>query len=739
MRMTPAVPRDRWKQQISWKTGQRERRSQLVSAALLLGLSLLFTGKLAQAKEATPGVPERPHVDLIVIIDTSESMVGAGGSPVIFPAVKEAAKQLVEWCEPGDSIVLMSYDEKVRKQDPVSIRGGADTHAVNSRIGALKAKGLWTYTAAAISDALEQAQRLDEVEKSLPEGPHVKMIVLFTDGINDPPPYIKKGGAVSLAEVAKRYSDMPWFVWQVQVGPEIDREVESAGLPGYQPVQARKAPELMAAVREQILKRMEEKTRRWSLRLDPAALDFAAMQQGQHATKEIHLVTNSRDGTGHVRLKASTPNTGVRTTVVPEDIAIQAGQGVAQVSIELTPDAPLGSVTGLVTAEVTDGALDLKTPAVTWTATVGARPHAVRFEPATLNFANLHPGGRVTKELAFITDPRVVGGLIRIRADTSRGDSGIAVDPADVEINADGRGQTKVTLAVAPTAAAGPRTGRLTIAVAGGALELNAATIDWSTSVEWSPIRLEPASLDFGKVRAGKGDLREVKLLTTAEGAAGKVRLRPEGVPAGIQVSVIPEEVSINANAEGRVQVAIQAEPSAPTGAATGRVSVELIEGAYDVKNAAITWSATIQPPPNPLRTAAWIVGIAVLLIGGVAAAMIVSKPKLSGTLRYWQPGVGSVPEVNLEPFGRRPARISGEAGSAICLAELQGKGATIRAAKREGITMCVVQADDGSSLQFQGNSVSQLELYDHDEFSFGGYTFEYVGGGQVPTRPGQV
>jgi hypothetical protein len=97
------------------------------------------------------------------------------------------------------------------------------------------------------------------------------------------------------------------------------------------------------------------------------------------------------------------------------------------------------------------------------------------------------------------------------------------------------------------------------------------------------------------------------------------------------------------------------------------------------------------------------------------------------------------VQEVNLEPFGRRPARISTEPGAAIGVADPQGKGATIRVAKHEGVAMCVVQTDDGSSLQFQGNSVSQLELYDHDEFTFAGYTFEYVGDGSIPTRPSQV
>jgi len=176
----------------------------------------------------------------------------------VFPEVKTALKELVQATTAGDNVVLISYDAVVRTNPTSLIYGPQDKAALHRQIDELKAEGDYTYTAAAIQKGLAEAKRLDDAQGDLK---HTKVVVLLTDGLNDPPPSVRgKDSEVRLAEVAKRFEGMPWFVWQVQLGRTIDLGVDQAfreaGFPNYK--SAKTAADQIERTRELIRSQMRE-------------------------------------------------------------------------------------------------------------------------------------------------------------------------------------------------------------------------------------------------------------------------------------------------------------------------------------------------------------------------------------------------------------------------------------------------------------------------------------------------
>lgn len=253
-------------------------------------LTVLFSALLFQtlsAGQSTPDEPPNTPIDLFLIIDTSATMVGKAGGQNIFPDVKRALKELVEACGPGDNIILIPYDADVRARATAVIYDKQDKAAIRAKIDALNAPGLWTYTAAAIQKGLEEARRLDEAQGT---GKHPKVVILLTDGKNEPPPAIRGSAAeVRLNEVARRFQGMPWFVWQVQLGPTIDVGVDeafrSAGFQNYRPVRTAAAD--LNRVRADILKEVEaEKARQAAERAAAAKLAAQADEDARRAMEE---------------------------------------------------------------------------------------------------------------------------------------------------------------------------------------------------------------------------------------------------------------------------------------------------------------------------------------------------------------------------------------------------------------------------------------------------------------------
>ncbi len=264
---------------------QRQRSLALLCVAILAFFGLSPRWAAAQAGAAKP---TKTPVDLILIVDTSATMAGKAGGRNIFPQVKRALDELVDATGPGDNVLLIPYDTDVRPRATVVVYGEPDKAALHSEIDALIAKGLWTYTAAAIQHGLDESKRLDDAQGG---DKHAKVVVLLTDGMNDPPPAVRGTAAeVRLDQVARRFQGMPWFVWQIQLGPKMDAGVDeafrSAGFPNYRRVQAGAAE--LNKLRADILKEVEaEKARQAAERTAAEQKKLAAQaEEDAHRAKE---------------------------------------------------------------------------------------------------------------------------------------------------------------------------------------------------------------------------------------------------------------------------------------------------------------------------------------------------------------------------------------------------------------------------------------------------------------------
>lgn len=161
-------------------------------------------------------------VDLILIVDTSASMRGQGSGQDIFADVQKATKDLISELGLGDTVTLIPFDSRARVHPTVTLYSETERQRLFAVVDKLVADGQYTYTAEALRAGLSEADRLDGL---LPN--HAKVVVILTDGINDPPPEAKRQ-APSLLEVAQPYLGRPWFVYQVQLGRFVDRELEAA-------------------------------------------------------------------------------------------------------------------------------------------------------------------------------------------------------------------------------------------------------------------------------------------------------------------------------------------------------------------------------------------------------------------------------------------------------------------------------------------------------------------------------
>jgi len=259
--------------------------------------------------------PSEPvvQIDLVLIVDTSHTMAGKAGGQNVFPDVKKVLKELVDACNAGDNVVLISYSATATSQPTALIYDRQDKLAIHRQIDALVAEGDWTYTALAIQRGLAEAKRLDDAQGA---DKHTKVVVLLTDGLNNPPRQIRGTSAeVLLDDVTRHMQGMPWFVWQIQLGPRIDEGVDKAfrdaGFQNYQPVKT--AREQLDRVRADISRRIEtEKARRLAENAESErikkALEDKARREAEDLRKAEELALRQR-----VQAQQQTPDLPAET------------------------------------------------------------------------------------------------------------------------------------------------------------------------------------------------------------------------------------------------------------------------------------------------------------------------------------------------------------------------------------------------------------------------------------------
>ncbi|MHC5595903.1 MAG: VWA domain-containing protein [Nostoc sp.] len=122
-------------------------------------------------------------IDWILVVDTSASMRGVGGTKNIFEPVKNSVTEFVNTARLGDTVTIYSFDQDVTlNANDVSINSNADRGKLKQIISSLQAQGMRTHTGKAVQKALEHSALLNKRADAL--GRTVS-IVFLTDGLED--------------------------------------------------------------------------------------------------------------------------------------------------------------------------------------------------------------------------------------------------------------------------------------------------------------------------------------------------------------------------------------------------------------------------------------------------------------------------------------------------------------------------------------------------------------------------
>ncbi len=195
-------------------------RWRAVTVLLVIGAVGFGPGVVGKAKAVT--APAQGQTDLVLILDTSKTMRGLASGSNIFGQVKTTCKELVKDLATGDTVTLIPFDSEARPQPTVTLVTETEHVRVFELVDSLRADGNWTYTARALEQGLKEAERL---EAAFPG--HNQVVAILTDGLNDPPPAMR-GIGPTLEQLTRPYAGKPWYVFQIQLGPEIDRELSNA-------------------------------------------------------------------------------------------------------------------------------------------------------------------------------------------------------------------------------------------------------------------------------------------------------------------------------------------------------------------------------------------------------------------------------------------------------------------------------------------------------------------------------
>ena len=148
--------------------------------------------------------------DVILVLDTSLSMVGFGGKNIL-PDVKKSINRYISNLEHGDRVTFITFDEDVRGYPSVLVDDENDKDILKKYISMTEAKGKWTHTLKMIQAIFAKAEEI----KNDGENRQV-VIVIMTDGLDDPPPNGKEQ-TFKLSEIADKYQGKDWWIYFISL------------------------------------------------------------------------------------------------------------------------------------------------------------------------------------------------------------------------------------------------------------------------------------------------------------------------------------------------------------------------------------------------------------------------------------------------------------------------------------------------------------------------------------------
>ncbi|MEI1372907.1 VWA domain-containing protein [Nostoc sp. UHCC 0926] len=153
-------------------------RFSSVQSIIILALISIYNLCGASAQTTPKG-----GIDWILVVDTSASMRGVGGTKNIFEPVKNSITEFVNTARLGDTVTIYTFDKDVTlNADDIKITSNPDRGKLKQIISSLQAEGVRTHTGKAVQKALQHSALLNKRADAL--GRTVS-IVFLTDGLED--------------------------------------------------------------------------------------------------------------------------------------------------------------------------------------------------------------------------------------------------------------------------------------------------------------------------------------------------------------------------------------------------------------------------------------------------------------------------------------------------------------------------------------------------------------------------
>lgn len=152
--------------------------------------------------------------NIILVLDTSMSMAGYQGSD-IFDEVKESVYNYIDRLQEGDRVTFVTFDAETEIYPTVRIDDDTGSGILKKYVADAKADGMWTHTFDMLRKVYDKAAELEKQRSSK------TVIVIMTDGIDDPPPHARDQ-RVDLDEIFSDVGTVERFVYLVNFSDAKD-------------------------------------------------------------------------------------------------------------------------------------------------------------------------------------------------------------------------------------------------------------------------------------------------------------------------------------------------------------------------------------------------------------------------------------------------------------------------------------------------------------------------------------
>jgi len=138
---------------------------------------------ISQLSTAFAQTTPKGGIDWILVVDTSASMRGVGGTKNIFDQVKNSITEFVNTARLGDTITIYTFDRDVTLHaNDITITSNPDRGKLKQIIRAFRAEGVRTHTGKAMQQALQHSARLNQRADAVGR---TTSLVFLTDGLED--------------------------------------------------------------------------------------------------------------------------------------------------------------------------------------------------------------------------------------------------------------------------------------------------------------------------------------------------------------------------------------------------------------------------------------------------------------------------------------------------------------------------------------------------------------------------